>query len=66
MTAMIFTSFFGLSLKAFTEKSGCMLGVSSPWPSDPDIEDLVNRANGSFLSMIKIVEDIQDPCDRPN
>ena len=43
-----------------------MPGVSSPWPSNPDIEALVNRANGSFLSAVKIVEDIRDPRDTPD
>jgi hypothetical protein len=52
--------------RIYEENFRRMPGVSLPWPSDSDIEVLVNRAAGSFLSAVKIVEDIKSPRGTPD
>jgi hypothetical protein len=52
--------------RIYRENRRHMPEVSLPWPSDSDIEVLVERADGSFLSAVKIVNHLDDPPNTPD
>ena len=41
-------------------------GISWPWPSNSDVEALVEKAGGLFLSAVKIVNFIDDGTNVPH
>lgn len=44
----------------YGEKRVLMKEILPPWPSDPDIETLVQKAKGSFLHAVKIIDFIEN------
>jgi hypothetical protein len=50
----------------YDENHKLMLEISRPWPSDSDVEALVQKAEGSFHLAVKIVRDVEIGCDAPH
>jgi hypothetical protein len=57
--------YFRSQLSAIHKENRTMRNIPLPWPSDPDLEDLVRLADGSFIFASTLCNFINDGTDYP-
>ncbi|KIM73979.1 hypothetical protein PILCRDRAFT_14796 [Piloderma croceum F 1598] len=58
-------TYFRSRFSAIHSENRRMQGIPRPWPSDPDVQILVQKASGSFIFASTLVDFVNDGSDLP-